>query len=457
MPDSDVPNPVVETNVSPLSNNSAPPKPKTVLWSNLARKKKKPGSAARLLKNKMKAPDLRMGDADGRIKHLVLDAGAFISRKPFYEILQPDVKYWTTTAVMNEIRDRQTRRFVDSIPYKLKTKQVTIEALKFAKEFCKLTKDLAGLSGPDLEIVALAYMIEKEVHGMTNINPIPLQKDFQEDVVDKHNSRRSIKRNSNVPLIQRTSVKKLIMDEFFNQEPPPRLDGSQNIAKTRKSKPKAKWEDKPDPADDGIPWITEDNIHLLSESSMMIMKEDKNDNRSTVGVITTDYQIQNALYQIGIRILSVNGMSISQIRQWALHCYACFTMEKDTTKRFCSSCGNTTLQRVSIFLNSRGKVRYRFCNRNRNRVKGTIHPIPYPKPGRGPPSYIHTEDVYLNELQKAKRRKKWLMKDECDLGFGSARWNYLDLPKIKAGTNDPNRSRPGSRSKNRRRRKRRNP
>merc|ERR1719285_469769 len=100
------------------------------------------------------------------------------------------------------------------------------------------------------------------------------------------------------------------------------------------------------------------------------MKKDNTDkDRSTVGVITTDYQIQNALYQIGIRILSVNGMSISQIRQWALHCYACFKMEKDTTKMFCSSCGNTTLQRVSIFLNSRGKVRYRFCMRSRLRVK----------------------------------------------------------------------------------------
>jgi len=460
MPDSNLPSPLVETNtVSPLSTNSAP-QPKTMDWSKVAAKKKKPGSgvAKWSLKTKMKAPDLRLSEADGQIKHLVLDAGAFISRKPFYESLQADVKYWTTSAVLKEIRDRQSRKFIDSFPYKLQTKEVSQEALKFAKEFCNLTKDLANLSGPDLEIVALGYMVEREVHGMTNINPIPLQRDFQKEVVEKHNARTSIKRNSNVPLVQRKPVKPLVMDEFFNQEPPPQSHGgSQEIAKKKKRKPKPKEEeDKPDSADDGIPWITEDNIHLLSESSMMIMKKDKRDkNRSTVGVITTDYQIQNALYQIGIRILSVNGMSIYQIRQWALHCYACFKMEKDTNKRFCSACGNTTLQRVSIFMNARGKVKYRFCNRNRSRKKGLIHPIPYPKGGRAPPTYIHTEDVYLKELKKAKRKSKFWKKDDCDLDFGGNRWNAMDLPKVKAGTNDPNRPRPGSRDKNRRRRRRR--
>jgi RNA-binding protein NOB1 len=303
--------------------------PNKVNWSKIVSKKKTQGSGGKSLKTKkMKAPDLRVGQADGRIKHLILDAGAFISRKPFYESLQADVKYWTTNAVLREIRDRESRRFIDSFPFKLNTKQVSREAMNFAKEFCQLTKDLASLSGPDLEIVALSYMLEKEVHGLDNINPIPLQRDFQADIVDKHNARVSpIKRNSNVPLIQRRTIKQLKMDDFFNQEPPPRShDGPQEIARKRtrilKSKQK---EEKPDEEDCGIPWITEDNLHLLSDSSMMIKKKDNRDkNPSTVGVITTDYQIQNALYQIGIRILSVNGMSIYQIREWALHCYACF-------------------------------------------------------------------------------------------------------------------------------------
>jgi len=227
-----------------------------VNWSKVvAAIKKTRGSGGKFLITKMKAPDLRVGEADGRIRHLILDAGAFISRKPFYESLQADVKYWTTNSVLREIRDRQSRKFIDSFPYKLNTKQVSQEAKNFAKEFCKLTKDLATLSGPDLEIVALAYMLEKEVHGLDNINPIPLQRDFQADVVDKHNARVSpVKRNSNVPLTQRKTVKKLKMEEFFNHEPPPQSNNSmQETARKRTRIVKSKEDEKPDEEDRGIP------------------------------------------------------------------------------------------------------------------------------------------------------------------------------------------------------------
>jgi len=290
---------------------------------------------------------------------------------------------------------------------------------------------------------------------MKHINEIPQQHDYQQEVIDKINARTGVKRNSNVPLVQRKKVKPLKMEEFFNKKPQPRCYRQRSKVSKRKKVEKLVVEDVDGPCsdDEDVEWITEENFHLLAESSWLIQQDPEDKSLSSVGVITTDYQIQNALYQLGIRILSVNGLSIHEIHQWALHCYSCFTMEKDTSKRFCSRCGNTTLQRVSIFLNRRGKVKYRFCNRNRRRKKGLIHPIPFPRSGRGPVNYIHSEDVYLKEVVKAKRVSRYIRKNEVDLDFGGTRWNLFDLPKVKAGTKDPNRVRPGSGNRKRRRRK----
>merc|ERR1719336_152504 len=116
-------------------------------------------------------------------------------------------------------------------------------------------------------------------------------------------------------------------------------------------------------------------------------------------------------------------------------------MNKDTTIKFCQKCSASTLQRVSIWLDQRGKIKYKLCQRRRFCLRGTIHPIPNPKTGRNAKKYIQSEDVYKEELRKALRKGR-RQKGRGDEGeFGVARFNVMDLPKIGAGRKNPNKSR----------------
>jgi hypothetical protein len=45
---------------------------------------------------------------------------------------------------------------------------------------------------------------------------------------------------------------------------------------------------------------------------------------SAVAVITTDFAMQNVLLQMGLRLLSVNGLAVTTLRSWIKRCHGCF-------------------------------------------------------------------------------------------------------------------------------------
>jgi RNA-binding protein NOB1 len=99
-------------------------------------------------------------------------------------------------------------------------------------------------------------------------------------------------------------------------------------------------------------WITPDNVqdtvHQLVEveeptaTTPIVL--------STVAVITTDFAMQNVIMQMGLRLVSVNGLAITTVRSWLKKCHGCFRMERDVTREFCSNCGGHTLF-ASFFVN----------------------------------------------------------------------------------------------------------
>lgn len=64
---------------------------------------------------------------------------------------------------------------------------------------------------------------------------------------------------------------------------------------------------------------------------------------SSVACITTDYAMQNVILQLGIRLLSTNGLAIRTLRYFLNRCHACNTTIKDMEKVFCPDCGNHTM------------------------------------------------------------------------------------------------------------------
>ena len=104
----------------------------------------------------------------GGVAVLVLDSGAFITGAKL-DRFGPDVKYVTVPSVITEIRDEKTRHNLASFPFPIEQRSVSPEAMAAVSRFARKTGDLAALSGPDLQIIALTYMFETEQHGQVYI------------------------------------------------------------------------------------------------------------------------------------------------------------------------------------------------------------------------------------------------------------------------------------------------
>lgn len=48
--------------------------------------------------------------------------------------------------------------------------------------------------------------------------------------------------------------------------------------------------------------------------------------------MTADFAMQNVLLQIGIPVLSVDGMMIKKAKRFVLECYGCKSITRDCTK-----------------------------------------------------------------------------------------------------------------------------
>lgn len=115
-------------------------------------------------------------------------------------------------------------------------------------------------------------------------------------------------------------------------------------------------------------WITPENIKTVNGGKGEVLTSGKNH----VGCVTTDFAMQNVLLQMGLNLISVDGMLLKNVKQWILRCYGCnkylfilmnlifFSTRvcKDTSKSFCPHCGNSTLAKSSVTVDSQGNIRY---------------------------------------------------------------------------------------------------
>lgn len=164
-----------------------------------------------------------------------------------------------------------------------------------------------------------------------------------------------------------------------------------------------------DDEDPDLPWITPANLK----------KVQANDSRSSgipeasmrVGCITTDYAMQSVLLQMGLKLLSVEGMLMKSIKQWVLRCSGCFKEHRQLDLQFCQKCGNASLVRLAAIIDSHGNTRLlpergapaRVRSTN---IRGTKYAIPAPKAGRHARNMILAEDQLAEAAEKARRQGK---------------------------------------------------
>ena len=83
----------------------------------------------RLQKQKVETTNSKRKHND--INYVILDSGAFIGRQSFFNNFNSNVRYFMTQAVNNEIRDKQSRQFLDNFPYEIIVKQPDPQSVAF--------------------------------------------------------------------------------------------------------------------------------------------------------------------------------------------------------------------------------------------------------------------------------------------------------------------------------------
>eukprot|EP00012_Vannella_robusta_P002965 CAMPEP_0206189670 /NCGR_PEP_ID=MMETSP0166-20121206/4302_1 /ASSEMBLY_ACC=CAM_ASM_000260 /TAXON_ID=95228 /ORGANISM="Vannella robusta, Strain DIVA3 518/3/11/1/6" /LENGTH=398 /DNA_ID=CAMNT_0053605621 /DNA_START=1062 /DNA_END=2259 /DNA_ORIENTATION=- len=386
----------------------------------------------------------------------------------------------TVQEVIHEIRDRKTRNKLDSGVLEVKLRGPHPDALQRTVDFCKATGDYAALSAVDIKVIALAVTVEMEKNGMKFLKEIPPTPKFEqarpisalqkksnplEALVPRHLKSGTPESAENTETIENAENEEESKSHTEAQaeegnDTAENESGEDTVSETQaddstvgefEGENEEADEDDEDDEDDEEGWITPDNFNQIM---LQADKPDEEDDRVFVACCTTDFAMQNVLLQMGIKLLSIDGLQIRNVRNWTLRCYACMRVSPDRDRLFCKFCGNKTLRKISIFIDESGEVKY-VNPRRPISTRGTKFSIPKPKPGRAnkPNSqFIVTEHQY-NQYNKGGQKKRDLdLMMDSEFDFSRGRQASKANPGVARG--NPNRVKRTS-AKNKRNRRRR--
>ncbi|XP_051235640.1 RNA-binding protein NOB1 [Dicentrarchus labrax] len=418
------------------------------------------------------------------VEHVVADAGAFLKKAHLQDIGR---NIYTLKDVVDEIRDKPTRRSLAFLPYQLNFKEPHPEHIRLVTEFSKKTGDYPSLSATDIKVLALTYQLElehvgsqhlkKEPEVKVNIQSTQRHPETPVHVAGFHFPSKKPANSLNVRQTQTETTNVARGDEFnsfhFWREPLPpvdndllelldpvevlnsknkqkqtdaqtssdsdefnsfyfwraplldvsdlleslKVDGSSTsesgLDSLQTEEPEDQSEDgnkenKPnedeEEEEDGGGWITPSNIKQVKmDSADWTAPADV-----TVGCLTTDFAMQNVLIQIGLHVLSVNGMVIKQARNYILRCHGCFKTTSNMNKVFCPHCGNKTLKKVAVTVSEDGNVQMHFSkNPKVLNPKGLRHSLPLPQGGKhgNNPQLVEDQRFPQQRLSRKARQK----------------------------------------------------
>ncbi|KAJ0056542.1 hypothetical protein NL108_010254 [Boleophthalmus pectinirostris] len=458
--------------------------------------------------------------APSLVEHVVADAGAFLKKAPLQEIGK---NIYTLKDVVEEIRDKPTRRSLAFLPYELKFKEPLPEHIRTVTEFSKKTGDYASLSATDIKVLALTYQLELEHvgfqhlkkepeikvniqstkrHPETPVNvagfhfpskkpnsskttpshtrtnscsepqteaeqteefnsfnfwrePLPSLNDdllsllepVAEDTTETKPEKPPTEKQTqsqNKPSTTTTKNGEEFNSFYFWREPPPSFDEdllsllsdsgvseskqdsavSEDSDEDKENEPEEEEEEEEEEDDDGGGWITPSNIKQVKmDTGNWGEPEDV-----TVGCLTTDFAMQNVLIQIGLHVLSVNGMVIKQARNYILRCHACFKTTTHMERVFCSHCGNKTLKKLAVTVNEDGSIQMHFSrNPKMLNPKGLRYSLPLPQGGKhGDNPHLVEDQRFPQQRLSRKARQKTNVFDP-DYVAGSSPFSQNDI------------------------------
>ncbi|XP_058123331.1 RNA-binding protein NOB1-like [Anopheles ziemanni] len=321
-----------------------------------------------------------------KFEHLVVDTSVFIKNVQVQNIAE---NCYTVEGVIREIKHDRQLKALAVLPYNLKVLVPDPDALAKVCAFTKKTGDFATLSLVDLEVIALTYELEARHVGVEH-----LQKEPKLAIT-------LIQPNDTLSLLSKVETagfykSKQASPEQLNNEPS-QEDSSNEEDDSGDGKNEYSEDD-----DEG--WITPANIVQAKRGCGMNYLEEM---PSSVACITSDYAIQNVLKQLGLKLATVDGQVITQTRTYILRCYACFKTTPDATKVFCPRCGNQTLKKVAVSLDTNGQQVIHINNRRPLTAKNKNRPVAKFAGGKYATNPLLYEDQPLPQQRiSAKARSK---------------------------------------------------
>jgi RNA-binding protein NOB1 len=400
------------------------------------------------------------------MKYLVVDSGPLIKGARL-DSIQADA-YITVPEVIHEIRDPTARARLERLPFEIVIKEPSDEAVARVSAFARKTGDYAALSAPDIKVLALTWMLEKECNGAIHLKtePAPIVRGpprraqapppaaaaapAAEPAAAPALPSRAPLGSEDAPL-SATDAEAAVLaalaqvhldDDNDNEsgsadaEADDDDDDDERAAEGVASTHTSAWRRLPgwatamptdsslgarpahadagsaaagadaDDEDADIPWITPANVqHAQRKDSRFCYAPDAS---TDVCCMTTDFAMQNVLLRMGMRLLSAEGMVMKSVKQWGLQCSGCFRTSHDMARVFCDHCGNQTLVRVALVVDRDGRERVlpipQTVKERLLSTRGTVYALAAPKAGRNAGNAITSEDALVEVRLPARAR-----------------------------------------------------
>jgi len=341
-----------------------------------------------------------------KAQKIVVDTAAFVKYVPLWDLAE---ELYSIPEVVSEIRDKPTRQRIESYPVHINMRQPQPHHISFINEFSKKTGDFAGLSLADVKVLALAYELELETKG----NSDHLRKEPQQ-ITTEYSKPRKIEVDTETKTEGFYMPSEQESDECEDHTVPIGdclTDGTKDMDFLSEDLGEDSQEDQgfedssnieiedgnedidnidndggddngDDDDDDG--WITPSNVakHKKKKKIGELDKTDQIEENVEVVCITADFAMQNVLKHIGLNVMGVDGKLIQQLRTYILRCHACYKTTSVMDKVFCPKCGNKTLKKVSVTLNSDGTQHIWVNTKRPINTKGMKYSLPRPRGGK---------------------------------------------------------------------------
>lgn len=341
---------------------------------------------------------------------LVVDSGGFIKNAGLRHLGDNIV---TLQEVVEEIRDKETRKRLQVLPYQLQFRTPSSQGFAKVSEFARKTGDFASLSLTDLNVLAVTYDLEveqtgggahlrtepvlqrttkyyhpKELGGKKDAKIVGFynsegenEEDLEEGIEDEN--------RENDPSFDafnywREPIQILDIDlELFGGEAGENPNNVDDFGYDSDKENGGSEEEEVSECseDDDEGWITPSNV-VEKKKQFNGDVEGQVETKVRVACMTTDFAMQNVLKQLGLNIIGTDGMMIKEAKTWILRCYGCFNTTPIMEKKFCPKCGNKTLKRVSVTINEDGSQQVHISTRRQLTGKGKKFSLPAPKGGK---------------------------------------------------------------------------